>query len=60
MTTISQQTMIVHFFQQFTIADRVDVVNENVNIVHEIDDDHFTRRLLKKFQQIRVVKQIQY
>jgi hypothetical protein len=60
MTTISQQTMIVHFLQQFTIVDRVDVVNKNVNVVHEIDDDHFTRRLLKKFQQIRVVKQIQY
>jgi hypothetical protein len=60
MTTTSQQTMIVHFLQQFTIVDRVDVVNENVNVVHEIDDNHFTRRLLKKFQQIRVIKQIQY
>jgi hypothetical protein len=46
--------------QQFAIADHVDVVKKNVNVVHEIDDDHFTRRLFKKFQQIRVVKQIQY
>jgi hypothetical protein len=59
MTTTSQQTMFVHFLQQSTIADRVDVVNENVNVVHEVDDNHFTRRLLKKFQQIRIVKQIQ-
>ncbi len=48
--------MIVHFLQQFTIVNRVDVVNENVNVVHEINDNHFTRRLFKKFQQIRVVK----
>ncbi len=60
MTTISQQTMFVHFLQQSTIVDRVDVVNENVNIVHEIDDNHFKRRLLKKFQQIRIIKQIQH
>jgi hypothetical protein len=48
--------MFVHFFQQSTIFDRVDVVNENVNVIHEINDNHFTRRLFKKFQQIRVVK----
>jgi hypothetical protein len=59
MTTISQQTMFVHFLQQSTIVDRVDVVNENFNVIHEIDDNHFTRRLLKKFQQIRIVEQIQ-
>jgi hypothetical protein len=59
MTTTSQQTVFVHFLQQSTIADRADVVDENVNVVHEIDDNHFTRRLLKKFQQIRIVKQIQ-
>ncbi len=52
--------MFVHFLQQSTIVDRVDVVNKNVNVVHEINNNHFTRRLLKKFQQIRVVKQIQY
>ncbi len=52
--------MFVHFLQQSTIINRVNVVNENVNIVHEIDDNHFTRRLFKNFQQIRVVKQIQY
>jgi hypothetical protein len=51
--------MFLHFLQQSTIVDRVDVVNENVNVVHEIDDNHFTQRLLKKFQQIRIVKQIQ-
>jgi hypothetical protein len=59
MTTISQQTMFVHFLQQSTITDRVDVVNENVNVVHEVDDNRFTRRLLKKFQQVRIIKQIQ-
>jgi hypothetical protein len=59
-TTISQQTMFVHFLQQSTIADRVNVVNENFDVIHKIDDNHFTRRLLKKFQQIRIVKQIQY
>ncbi len=48
-TTTSQQTMLVHFFQQLTIADRVDVVNENVDVIHKVDDNHFTRRLLKKF-----------
>ncbi len=58
--TISQQTMFMHFFQQSTIVDRVDVVNENINVVYKIDDNHFTRWLLKKFQQIRIVKQIQY
>jgi hypothetical protein len=56
MTTTSQQAVLMHFFQQSTIVDRVDVINENVNVVHEIDDNHFTRRLLKKFQQIRIVK----
>jgi hypothetical protein len=30
MTTTSQQTMIVHFLQQSTIADRADVVDKNV------------------------------
>jgi hypothetical protein len=59
MTTTSQQTMFAHFFQQSTIVDRVDVVNENVNVVHEIDENHFTRQLFKKFQQIRIIKQIQ-
>ncbi len=59
MTTISQQIMFVHFLQQSKIVDRVNVVNENVNVVHEIDDDHFARRLLKQFQQIRIIKQIQ-
>ncbi len=41
-TTISQQTMFVRFFQQSTIIDRVNVENKNVNVVHEIDDNHFT------------------
>jgi hypothetical protein len=59
MTTTSQQAMLMHFFKQSTVTDRVDVVNENVNVVNEFDDDHFSRRLLEKFQQIRVVKQIQ-
>jgi hypothetical protein len=59
MTTISQQAILMNLFKQFTVADRVDVVNENVNVVNEFDDDHFSRRLLEKFQQIRVVKQIQ-
>ncbi len=59
-TTISQQTIFVHFFQRSTIVDYVDVVNENVDVVRKINDNHFTRRLLKKFQQIRIVKQIQY
>jgi hypothetical protein len=35
--------MFVHFLQKSTIIDRVDVVNENVDVVHKIDDNHFTR-----------------
>ncbi len=59
-TTISQQTVFVHFLQQSIIVDRVNVVNENVDVIHKIDDNHFTRRLLKKFEKIRIVKQISY
>jgi hypothetical protein len=59
MTTTSQQAVLMHLFKQSTVIDRVDVVDENVNVVNEFDDDHFSRRLLEKFQQIRVVKQIQ-
>ncbi len=55
-TRISQQTMFVHLLQQSTIVDRVDIVNENVNVVHEIDVNHFMRKLLKKFHQIRIIK----
>jgi hypothetical protein len=59
MTTTSQQAVLMHLFKQSTVTDRADVVDENVNVVNEFDDDHFSRRLLEKFQQIRVVKQIQ-
>jgi hypothetical protein len=58
-TTISQQAVLMHFFEQSAVINRVDVVNENVNVVNEFDDNHFSRKLLEKFQQIRVVKQIQ-
>jgi hypothetical protein len=59
MTTTSQQAVLMHLFKQSTVTDRADVVDENVNVVNEFDNDHFSRRLLEKFQQIRVVKQIQ-
>jgi hypothetical protein len=59
MTTTSQQAVLMHLLKQSTVTDRVDVVDENVNVVNEFDDDHFSRRLLEKFQQIRVVEQIQ-
>jgi hypothetical protein len=58
-TTTSQQAMLMHFLEQFAVINRVDVVNENVNVVNEFDDNYFSRKLLEKFQQIRVVKQIQ-
>ncbi len=34
-TTISQQTMFMHFLQQSIIIDCVDVVNEKFDVVHE-------------------------
>jgi hypothetical protein len=43
MSTISQQTMLVHFLKQFTIVDCVDVVNENINVVNEINNRDFTK-----------------
>ncbi len=46
----------MYFLKQLKIADCVDVVNENVDVVHEINNNHFRRRLLEKFQQIRVIK----
>jgi hypothetical protein len=58
-TTISQQAMLMHLLEQSAVINRADVVNENVNVVNEFDDNHFSRRLLEKFQQIRVVEQIQ-
>jgi hypothetical protein len=33
----------VHFLQQSTIADRADVVNENVDVIHKVDDSHCNR-----------------
>jgi hypothetical protein len=59
MTTTSQQAVLMHLLKQSTVTDRADVVDEDVNVVNEFDNDHFSRRLLEKFQQIRVVEQIQ-
>ncbi len=39
----------MHFFQQSIIIDHVDDINENVNIVHKINNNDFTRRLFKNF-----------
>jgi hypothetical protein len=43
MTTISQQTMLMHFFQQSTIVDCADVVRENIDVIREINDRYFTK-----------------
>jgi hypothetical protein len=45
MSTTSQQTMFVHFFKQSTIVDYVNVVNEHINVVDEINDRDFAKRL---------------
>jgi hypothetical protein len=58
-TTTSQQAVLMHLLKQSAITDRAGVVGEDVNVVNEFDDSHFSRRLLEKFQQIRVVEQIQ-
>ncbi len=47
-TTISQQTMFVHFLQQSTVVDRINVVNENVDVVHKIDDNHLSQAAIQK------------
>jgi hypothetical protein len=46
MSMSSQQTMLVHFFKQSAIIDCVNVVNENINVVDEINDRDFAKRLL--------------
>jgi hypothetical protein len=43
MTTTLQQTMFMHFFQQSTIVDCVDVVRENIDVIHEINDRYLTK-----------------
>ncbi len=43
MTTISQQTVFVHFLQQSTVADRASVLDENIDVVHKVDYSHLTR-----------------
>jgi hypothetical protein len=43
MTTISQQTMFMHFFQQSTVVDCVDVVRKNIDVIHKINDRYLAK-----------------
>jgi hypothetical protein len=43
MITTSQQTMLMHIFQQSTVVDCADVVRENIDVIHEINDHYLTK-----------------